>query len=273
LDAHLGTGSIQVCFIEKNLAVSFQDFRYRKDREIVRPEREGFDIIFSAGEKNLVSSYIRKNGSAEGYVPAGFTSHCISISLLPEFFTDFLCSRYRIEPEQFARALHALNESPPPVELTIILKQIGAALKSGNYSRLYYEGKTLELISVILDWHTRRQAVFPNGPALYDRNGIAKAIAYITSHYGDKISLGVLAKIAAMSVSKFTFVFKSLTGFSAACYIRRIRMDKGMELIKNTSEPIGDIAGMVGYKHHSRFSAIFREHFGLVPEEFRKTNI
>jgi two-component system response regulator YesN len=73
-----------------------------------------------------------------------------------------------------------------------------------------------------------------------------------------------------MSISKFTAAFKIHTGISAASYIRRIRMDKAMYLLKNTSAPLGDISGMVGYKHHSRFSTLFREQFGIAPGMFRK---
>ena len=72
-----------------------------------------------------------------------------------------------------------------------------------------------------------------------------------------------------MSIRKFTAVFKAHTGFSAAVYIRRLRMEKAMSLLKNTSASLGDIAGMVGYKHQSRFSTLFREQFGVAPGEVR----
>jgi transcriptional regulator GlxA family with amidase domain len=75
-----------------------------------------------------------------------------------------------------------------------------------------------------------------------------------------------------MSLSKFITVFKTHTGLSAASYIRRIRMDKAMDLLKNTSASLKDIAGIVGYKHRTRFSVLFREHFGVAPGEFRKGN-
>ena len=80
----------------------------------------------------------------------------------------------------------------------------------------------------------------------------------------------MLAKLAAMSMSKFTVAFKIHTGLSASSYIRRLRMDKAVELLKNTSCPLGEIASAVGYKRHASFSAAFREQFGIVPTVFRK---
>jgi two-component system response regulator YesN len=47
-------------------------------------------------------------------------------------------------------------------------------------------------------------------------------------------------------------------------------MDQAMYLLKNTTASLSDIAGMTGYKHQSRFSTLFREHFGVMPSEFRK---
>jgi two-component system response regulator YesN len=93
---------------------------------------------------------------------------------------------------------------------------------------------------------------------------------YAGEHLSVPLTLEALSRQAAMSMSKFTAAFRTHTGLSAAAYIRRIRMDKAMELLKNTSAPLSDIAGMVGYKHQSRFSTLFREQFGLMPSEFRK---
>jgi AraC-like DNA-binding protein len=42
-----------------------------------------------------------------------------------------------------------------------------------------------------------------------------------------------------------------------------------MFLLKNTTEPLKNIAGMVGYKHQSWFSTLFRDQFGGMPSEFR----
>jgi transcriptional regulator GlxA family with amidase domain len=103
-----------------------------------------------------------------------------------------------------------------------------------------------------------------------DQLGIAEAIRYAEEHLSGPLTLQALARQAAMSMSKFTAAFKTHTGLSPACYIRRLRMDQAMYLLKNTTAPLSDIAGIVGYKHQSRFSTLFREQFGVMPSEFRK---
>jgi AraC-like DNA-binding protein len=100
--------------------------------------------------------------------------------------------------------------------------------------------------------------------------GIAEAVCYAEKHFSGPLTLEVLAKQAAMSISKFTAAFKTHTGLSAAAYVRRLRMDQAMFLLKKTAAPLSDIAGMVGYKHQSQFSTLFRKQFGVMPSEFRK---
>jgi transcriptional regulator GlxA family with amidase domain len=152
----------------------------------------------------------------------------------------------------------------------VILKQIGEASFTGDVGNIWIEAKALELVSVVLDWHRRLGAVAAPPLKEHDQLGIAEAIRYAEEYLSGPLTLQALARQAAMSMSKFTAVFKTHTGLSAASYIRRLRMDQAMYLLKNTTAPLSDIAGLVGYKHQSRFSTLFREQFGVMPSEFRK---
>jgi transcriptional regulator GlxA family with amidase domain len=163
-----------------------------------------------------------------------------------------------------------LGKLPLIPDAAVILKQIGDASFSGDISNIWLEAKTLELIALVLDWYRRRNTTSRPGLKEDDQAGIAEAMRYAAEHYSGPLTLEVLAKEAAMSISKFTAAFKIHTGVSVASYIRRIRMNKAMDLLKNTGAPLGDVAGMVGYKHQSRFSTLFKEQFGLAPGAFRK---
>ena len=152
----------------------------------------------------------------------------------------------------------------------VILKQIGEASFTGGVGNVWIEAKALELVSVVLDRHRRLATTAAPPLKEHDRIGIACAIRYAEEHFSGPLTLKTLARQAAMSIRKFTAAFKTHTGIYAASYIRRIRMDKAMDLLKSTAAPLSDIAGMVGYKHQSRFSTLFREQFCLMPSEFRK---
>jgi AraC-like DNA-binding protein len=95
-------------------------------------------------------------------------------------------------------------------------------------------------------------------------------MCYAEEHFSSPLTLTALARQAAMSMSKFTSAFKTHSGLSAAGYIHRLRMDKAMDIVKNTSCPLTEAADAAGYKHYTSFSTAFREQFGVTPGEFRK---
>jgi AraC-like DNA-binding protein len=248
--------------------VSTTNLNYRrpiKYSPIYLPEY--FQIVLCEGTiRGIGGAHI--NNVYNRHTPAGFFHRSVGISFLPEFFETFFGSRYGIAESELLQALDALGRFPLIPEVAVILKQIGEASFTGAIGNAWIEGKTIELISVILDWRLAATAEPPLKE--YDRLGIACAMNYVDENFSGPLTLEVLAKQAAMSLSKFTAKFKIHTGLSAACYVRRIRMDKAMYLLKNTSLPLKDIARMSGYKHQSRFSTLFREQFGLAPGEFRK---
>ena len=270
MDDCFATGGFLVHPVEKSLAIVLSDVSYHRDAEFVWDEPEYLQIGFLSEKKSAIIGYVGKNNTLHISAPAGYTHRGIGISFLPEFLSGTLAHDCRIAPEQFARALTALNDSPPPVELVTIFRQIEGARFSGRFSRMYYKAKTLELIALILEWHTRMEAVFPHGPTVQDREGIDEAIRYITARYNEPIKLETLARTAAMSVSKFTFVFKNLTGSTAADYIHRIRMERAKELLDQPKVPMKHIAAAVGYTWHTNFSSIFKRAFGVTPYEYRR---
>ena len=64
---------------------------------------------------------------------------------------------------------------------------------------------------------------------------------------------------------------KQLTGYSAANYIRHIRLLKAAELLQTTELPIREIAERVGFNELSYFSNSFMAEFKMSATEWRKT--
>jgi AraC-like DNA-binding protein len=266
-------GSCLVKQAGKSLVISATNLNIRQPvKHTVKDPFDYFLIGLCRGSiRGIGGSYIEKDKTYSQNLPAGFAHWAVGLSFLPEFFDTFLNSRHGVSQDEITRAINALGKLPLIPDAAVILKQIGDASFTGGAGNVWIEAKALELVSVIMDWHKRVTAmVSPPPPHEYDRQGIAEAIRYAEEHISGPLSLEALARKAAMSVSKFTVAFRTHTGLSAAAYVRRFRMDKAMELLKNSSAPLGDIAGMVGYKHQSRFSTLFREQFGVMPSEFRK---
>jgi AraC-like DNA-binding protein len=264
-------GSYLVKQAGKSLLVSEANLCIRQPiKHTVKDTFDYFCIGLCRGSiRGIGGMYIEKGKTYTQNLPAGFAHCAVELSFLPEFFDTLLNSRHGVSPDEISRAINALGKLPLIPNAAVILKQIGEASFIGDAGNIWIEAKALELVSVILDWHRKLERA---GDALneWDRAGIAAAMRYAEEHFSGPLALTALARQAAMGMSKFTAVFKTHTGLSAAAYIHRLRMDKALDLVKNTSCPLAEVAGAAGYKHYTSFSTAFCEQFGVAPSAFRK---
>ena len=79
-----------------------------------------------------------------------------------------------------------------------------------------------------------------------------------------------LAEIMNMSRSNLLRKIKKDTQLSASQFIRQVRLQKGLELLKQTELTISEISYQVGFGNNSYFIKCFREYYGYSPGEIRK---
>lgn len=97
-----------------------------------------------------------------------------------------------------------------------------------------------------------------------------KFLQYISEHYGEDISLNRLAESANVSKSECLQCFKTSMQTTPYKYLTEYRLSKAAELLKNSDEPIGTIAGSVGFRQISHFGKCFKEKTGFSPRDYRK---
>ncbi|MFC2128646.1 helix-turn-helix domain-containing protein [Bacteroidota bacterium] len=81
----------------------------------------------------------------------------------------------------------------------------------------------------------------------------------------ERFGVSELASEMNMSRSNLHRRIKSATGDSVSQYLRKVRLNKAMELLKEQSFTISEVAFAVGFGSVSYFSKCFREHFGYPP--------
>lgn len=64
--------------------------------------------------------------------------------------------------------------------------------------------------------------------------------------------------------------FKAEHGLSHSSYILQRRLQRAMNLLKNSREPVSGVAGECGFSNPDYFSRFFKEKTGYRPCEFRK---
>ena len=80
------------------------------------------------------------------------------------------------------------------------------------------------------------------------------------------------AKAMNMSRSNLHLKLKGITGESAVEFIRKIRMNEAVRLLKDGRYSIAEISTMVGYNTPSYFAQSFKKYFGYMPSEYFKRN-
>lgn len=98
------------------------------------------------------------------------------------------------------------------------------------------------------------------------------SIKHIHNFYTEKIKIPYLAKLENLSNSRYIAVFKSIMGKSPNEYIIDLRLQFAKNLIENTNMSIRQISEWVGYTDQYFFSRLFKKHFGVSPQGYRKEN-
>jgi len=86
----------------------------------------------------------------------------------------------------------------------------------------------------------------------------------------ENFGVSELARDAGMSRSNLLRKVKSLTGLSVSLFIRQVRLENAMEMLKQESLNVSEVSYDVGFSSTSYFIKCFREHYGYPPGEVGK---
>ena len=93
---------------------------------------------------------------------------------------------------------------------------------------------------------------------------------YLTEHLSERITIEELSKRFHINTTTLKKVFKEVYGDSVAAHIKKHRLEKAARLLKDTQISIFAAAKEVGYDSQSRFTAAFKQEFGVLPTNYRK---
>lgn len=106
--------------------------------------------------------------------------------------------------------------------------------------------------------------------AAYDQI-INYAVQYIYDNYKDKLlSMEDVAKHVSVSYGHFSGLFRKGTGMTFPSFLRKVRVEKAIELLEDPFLKIADICYQVGYKYPQQFSNEFKRVTGVYPSQYKK---
>jgi AraC-like DNA-binding protein/quercetin dioxygenase-like cupin family protein len=98
---------------------------------------------------------------------------------------------------------------------------------------------------------------------------LSKVLSFMDQHYPEAITVGQLARLAAMSETSLLRRFRQAMGRSPIDYLIRLRVSRACELLQRDDLRITDVAFRCGFNDSNYFSRQFRRVMRLSPRAFR----
>ena len=206
--------------------------------------------------------------------------------------------RQAVQHQEKGRARELLNQllryvySPHPdqfelirsraVQLATMLAKIAAAVESTSGEERIYRRehipalKTAQTLEQVDETLARMLHLYVD--YAFDFNEIKhsdtvyRAMEYIRSNFGRKITLEEIASYVHLSGSHLSGTFHKETGQTISAYINHVRIEKSKQLLAASQTPIAEVAALCGFEDQSYFSRVFRQGTGVSPKRFREAN-
>lgn len=96
---------------------------------------------------------------------------------------------------------------------------------------------------------------------------ITRTLKTIHRDFSEHFDIPTLARDEDMSVSSFNTHFKKVTSMTPLQYIKKIRLQKAMDLLTKENAQVNDTAFAIGYESSSQFSKDFKSYYGFPPKD------
>jgi AraC-like DNA-binding protein len=94
---------------------------------------------------------------------------------------------------------------------------------------------------------------------------------FISTNYMGTIAVEKGARLAHLSPSRFSRIFKQISGMTFVNYITHFRLSRALRMLRESSATIGEIALATGFSDQSYFDRRFKAAFGQTPNQIRRS--
>ena len=99
---------------------------------------------------------------------------------------------------------------------------------------------------------------------------IQTVIDYIMLNPTEEYTSAKLSGMAEVAQTTFRRLFKEATGKTVTEFIRQVRLTTAARLLLVSNDPVNCIAHDVGFEDANHFTRVFRQAFGMTPNQYRK---
>ncbi len=100
---------------------------------------------------------------------------------------------------------------------------------------------------------------------------LKQMIAFVNSHYAEKITLEDIAEVGCISVRECIRNFKKNMQITPFQYLQQLRIESAANMLMHSDLPITEIALKNGFASSSHFTQLFKENMHCTPRQYRNT--
>jgi len=139
-----------------------------------------------------------------------------------------------------------------------------------QYTNILRADTAVQMISMLLDFILTITDYYGNEAGSRQKQLVEKAKQYVRHYYSNsKLSLEEVASSVNVTKNYLSFLFKRESGTTFSSWLRDLRMDEAMRLLKSKKYCVYEVSEMVGYGNVTWFSTNFKKYTGESPTDYR----
>jgi len=191
----------------------------------------------------------------------------ISINKFHSLFSDSASSISFISDDNLNKKYY--KEDSIPNKTLTVLNQILNENLNKNIKKIYFNGKVLELLSIL--YNTSNEFDLDQCPFLADDKNIAKikrAKEIILQSIDNPPGLNELATKVEIPLKNLKTGFKQVYGNTVYGFLSEYKMTKASQMLSSKNYNVNEVSQHLGYSSASHFINAFKKRFGITPKKY-----
>ena len=234
------------------------DAHYHSNIEITFVEEGEIEItvgkytdVLKAGELSVADSY-----DCHSYTTPKYSKTKIMIIPLEMVGSFARLSKQRTFSYPFCRDKKVTTE---------IAKMISGLERADENNALASKGYLYVILGLLCASLGVRERAGAEGGA----GAMRDMLLYIEQHFRESVTISLLAKKFGYNRDYLSRLFNSTLGIGFRKHVNILRSRSAANLLRDTGDPISDIAYSSGFSSQRTFNRAFRDLYGVTPAEYR----
>lgn len=182
---------------------------------------------------------------------------------------DFIPQIYNLYADNFdeANIIHL-----PPNEVKRVENILLTIEKEFNDKNKFYSEAISGYLEVLFTLLIRFHTTSKNGEIKASNVDFKSIIAYIEKNL-KTVTPSAVASYSGYNFPYFSKLFKKHTGRNLSEYINLLKLEVASKMLSESNKRIETIGYEVGFNNKSYFYRVFKKHYGVTPEEYRRSSI